>query len=132
MTSRAFLAVAALHLALLPLAGHAGVVRTSEASESGSVRITQPEDGATLPATEPLRVEYEANPGFKGRYVQLQLNEQKPVVLDELKGGYDFSDIEPGRYTIRAELLNPAHADLGIGHSVTVTVESATDKEGMP
>ena len=121
--SRQFPAAIAVFLILLPFVANSDVTtRTSEASESGTVRITSPEDGASLPAGEPLKVEFVAALGFKGRHVQLQLDEREPVVLDNREGSHSFSDLGPGEHTVRVALLNRAHVDLGVEDSITVTI----------
>ncbi|SCZ52353.1 hypothetical protein [Thiohalomonas denitrificans] len=108
---------------ILPLAADPGVVRTSELSEKSSVRISSPVDGQKLPPGTAVEIEYKATLGFKARYIELQLEGRPPVVVKEPEGSHQFAELEPGRYRIRATLLNRAHADLGVEDSVTITVE---------
>lgn len=123
MLLRPSFAAMVLVFAILPSAADSGVVKTSDESEPGGIRITSPADGDSLPAGKPVVVTYEATLGFKGRYVQLQLDDRTPLVMDDEKGSNSFSDVGEGKHRIRASLLNPAHAELGIDDSITVKVE---------
>ncbi|WP_303906177.1 hypothetical protein [Thiohalomonas denitrificans] len=123
MASRPFSGAVALLLTLLPLAADSGVIGTADTSGESSVRIVSPSDNATLPHGQPINIEYEASLGFKARHIQLQLGERESVVLDEPEGSHSFRDVEPGEYAVRAALLNRAYAELGIDHTITITVE---------
>lgn len=93
---------------------------TSTLPDRPSIAILQPEDGERLKASEPLVVRYHAVPGFKGEFVQLQLDDHEPVILDRMEGSHVVGPLQPGAHRIQLELLNRAHAELGVGISVDV------------
>lgn len=93
-----------------------------------AIDITSPEDGATVPAGEPIAVESditgghiqgsggEGRPGHVHVYVDRQLvsmtSETAPTVT-----------LEPGRHLIMVEFADENHVALGVTDQVEVTAE---------
>ncbi len=98
------------------------LILTSDIQPSPAIHIESPEDGATIRMGEPLTIDYQTEPGFKGEYLRFEIDGREPIITRELRGKRRIEGLSPGSHRIRLLLLNRAHADLGVEASVTVEV----------
>jgi len=79
--------------------------------DGASITILSPEDGATVPANEPVEITYEVDPGG---LPPDQLGDMHVYVNDKLQSMQvtDVLEVElkPGTYTVGVEAAQPNHA----------------------
>jgi hypothetical protein len=79
--------------------------------DGASITILSPEDGATVPANEPVEITYEVDPGD---LPPDQLGDMHVYVNDKLQSMQvtDVLEVElkPGTYTVGVEAAQPNHA----------------------
>jgi len=79
--------------------------------QGASITIVTPQDGATVPANEPVEITYEIDPGG---LASDQLGDMHVYVDGELQsmqmGDVLEVELEPGTYTVGVEAAQPNHA----------------------
>ena len=64
------------------------------------LEIYNPVNGSVLPANSPFILEYEVVRGEKGHHVKIQIDDQKPDIINEIRGRHFIEGLEPGPHTI--------------------------------
>lgn len=93
------------------------------AAEEGSVKITSPEDGATLNRTADNKVAYVVTPGPGGHHVHLYVDDAEVGILKQLTGSYPLPALDTGPHNICIRVVNRAHVPVGLVGCVKVTVK---------
>jgi len=79
--------------------------------DGASITILSPEDGATVPANEPVEITYEVDPG---NLPADQLGDMHVYVNDKLQSMQVTKvlevELKPGTYTVGVEAAQPNHA----------------------
>ena len=95
-----------------------------DAQAEASVRIHAPEDGARLPAGEPVFLDYSVNPGPRGDHIHLYVDGEEVAIVQQLEGRYSVGELRPGRHELAIKVVNKSHAPIGVESSVAVIVGS--------
>lgn len=84
------------------------------------VRITAPEDGATVPANSPVSIKYEARLSPRGDHLHISVDGGPPDVVKQLKGSHTIGPLPPGRHTVTVTEVTPEHVPTG--HDATINI----------
>ncbi len=104
---------------LLALSFYVPVVLAADAA----ISISKPVGGIIFGPTSKIEISYEATPGPKGDHVHLYVDDQKPVVLHQLKGSHTIDTLAPGKHGICARIVDKNHAEIGTQDCVMFRVE---------
>ena len=104
---------------LLALSFYVPVVLAADAA----ISISKPVGGAIFSPTAKIEISYEATPGPKGDHVHLYVDDQRPVVLHQLKGSHTLNPLAPGKHGICVRMVDKDHAEIGVQDCVMFRVE---------
>ena len=64
------------------------------------IEVYMPLDGSTIPANSDFVVDYAVVRGKGGDYVEIRMDQQKPMRVNSLKGRHQMKGLNPGRYAL--------------------------------
>ncbi|HEB92020.1 MAG TPA: hypothetical protein ENI94_00805 [Gammaproteobacteria bacterium] len=64
------------------------------------IEVYMPLDGSTIPANSDFVVDYAVVRGKGGDYVEIRVDQQKPMRVNSLKGRHQMKGLNPGRYAL--------------------------------
>lgn len=88
-----------------------------------SVTILSPKEGAVLPSSEDVIIEYEMTPGPKGDHVHFYVDGGNAGLLRQKKGSFNMTKLKLGKHVLTVKLVNAGHVPIGVETSVNVTVK---------
>ena len=88
-----------------------------------AINISKPVGGTIFSPTSKIDISYAATPGPKGDHVHLVVDDQKPIVVHQLKGGHTIDPLAPGKHGICARIVDKDHAEIGVQDCVMFRVE---------
>lgn len=92
-------------------------------AQTGSVTITQPQEGARLDALAEQQLVYDVTPGPRGHHVHLYMDGKELAILRQLKGTYTLAKMSPGSHNICVKVVDRAHTPVGVERCVNVSVQ---------
>ena len=87
---------------------------------NGKVTISAPADGATVVAGKKLDLSYEADPGYEGDHLHLNVDGMRVDVLRELKGKVEIDALAPGKHQLCIAVNTRGHVPTGTETCITV------------
>lgn len=109
---------------LLVACGGGNSGRTQMSSQGpGQVTIIAPKDGATVPANQPVTVEYEATLGPRGDHLHFIVDGGQPDIVRQLKGKHVIGPLAPGDHTVTIKEETSSHTPTGPQASIKITAK---------
>ena len=92
-------------------------------ASDAEVTILSPNEGAKLRAQSTIEIKYKAVPGLKGDHIHIVVDDQDPVIIFELEGGYTLEPLAVGKHGICVRLVTKDHVETGYQDCVMVRVD---------
>jgi hypothetical protein len=97
--------------------------QASSTTAEASVEIFAPKDGAIVPPSEPVVLDYDVKPGPNGDHVHVYVDGRQVAIVRQLQGRYEVGRLSPGKHELAIKVVNRAHVPIGVESSVDVTVQ---------
>jgi hypothetical protein len=91
-------------------------------TQTGSVTISSPEDGARLKAGQPITLSYRVLPGPQGDHVHVYVDGDEVAILRELEGNFVLDPLPLGRHELAIKVVNRGHVPIGVESAIHVEV----------
>lgn len=89
----------------------------------GEVKITSPQDSATLEGNKPFNVSYEMVLGPDGNHAHLYVDKKREALLYKLKDQYTIKIVSKGQHDICIKEVNKNHTPIGIQKCIKITIK---------
>ena len=87
------------------------------------LEIHAPINGSTLPANQPVVLDYEVIRGDKGSYIRLKVDKQKSVKIARTKGMHRIDPLPPGKHTITLTEYTAEGRKTGGHATISIVIE---------
>jgi hypothetical protein len=98
---------------------HVKVART----QTASVIITAPKNGAVLRAEDPITLSYRVKPGPRGDHVHVYVDRREVGILRELEGNFVLDPLPRGSHRLTIKIVNRDHLPIGVESSISIDVK---------
>lgn len=89
----------------------------------GKVTISAPSDGAAIVANKGFPLTYEADPGYGGDHLHLNVDGKRMDVIRELKGTIEVEPLSPGKHQVCLTVNTKGHVPTGAETCINVTAK---------
>ncbi|HCI12748.1 MAG: hypothetical protein A2063_05735 [Gallionellales bacterium GWA2_60_142] len=90
---------------------------------NGKVTISAPAKGAVVAANAKLKLSYEADTGYDGDHLHLNVDGKRTDVIRQLKGTIEVDGLAPGKHQLCLLVNTKGHVPTGPESCVDVTAK---------
>jgi len=92
-------------------------------ASNGKVTISAPSNGAVVMAGTKIKLSYEADPGYGGDHIHLNVDGKRADVIRQLKGTMEIDGLAPGKHQLCLLVNTKGHVPTGPKSCIDVTAK---------
>lgn len=90
---------------------------------NGKITISAPANGAVIMAGAKIKVSYEADTGYDGDHLHLNVDGKRADVIRQLKGTIEIDGLTPGKHQLCLLMNTRGHVPTGPESCIEVTAK---------